>query len=67
MGTLSPDPQRSSFADVTGRESLLFLHLSVKFIIQPETGRDGTDSSIAPLHRISACTELLLLYAGRPA
>lgn len=42
MGTLSLDPQRSRFADVTGRGSLLSLHLSVeeyKFITQPGTGR----------------------------
>lgn len=41
-GTLFPDPQRSRFVDVTGRESLFSLHLSVeeyKFIIQPGTGR----------------------------
>lgn len=41
-GTLFPDPQRSRFADVTGRGSSFSLHLSVeeyKFIIQPETGR----------------------------
>lgn len=42
MGTLSLDPQRSRSADVTGRGSLLSLHLSVeeyKFITQPGTGR----------------------------
>lgn len=57
-GTLSLDPQKSRFADVTGRGSLFSLHLSVeeyKFIIQPGTGR-------SPLPLLSSIYRLALGY-----
>lgn len=58
MGTLSLDPQRSRFADVTGRGSLLSLLLLVeeyKFITQPETGR-------SPLRLLSSVYRRALGY-----
>jgi len=57
-GTLSPDQQRSRFADVTGRGSLFALHLPVeeyKCIIQSGTGR-------SPLPLLSFIYRLALGY-----